>query len=208
MGMGGGGSGEARRAREDTERRERERQANISQGKREIDGAFNQFGDDYYDDYQDQVLSYYNPQIDDQYGDAQAKLNAALAGRGILESTVGAGANSGLLKEYNKERTSIANEAVDATNKVREGVENSKTDLYALNSAAADPEGMGARAVGSATALVAPPTLTPLGQVFQGFLQPWLNYQQGANSRPGPAYQSPIRGNNPKAGYGSGSVVR
>jgi hypothetical protein len=206
-GFGGGNDDaqeEAERSREDMERRERERQRQISQGKTAIDGAFSQFDDNYYSGYKGKVLDYYNPQIEDQYGDAQAKLVAALAGRGQLESTAGAGAFADVSKEYNTQRTGVANQAVDAAQKLQGNVENQKTDLYALNAAAADAKGMGARAVGSATALTAPPTLSPIGRLFDAVLQPWLNYRNAAGNAPGAAYQSPVRSGSPA---GSGRVI-
>ena len=203
MCFGNSAADEARRARQETERREQERQEKVSAGKVAIDNAFARFGDDYYRDYTDTYTDYYFPQIDDQFDRASAKLVAALAGRGVLDSTPGIDARSQLLKQYNTQRTGIANEAVDAANRLKGTVENTKTDMYTLNQAAADPEAMGARAVGQATALVAPPTTSPLSQVFASFLAPYLQNRQNASLVPAQQYAPISRA----TGAGSARVV-
>lgn len=208
MCFGGGNSAanDAKKQQKELDRREAERQSKIKAGKGKIDEAFGQFDDDYYGGYKGAYTDYYFPQIDDQFGKAKNKLVAALAGRGTLESTPGINAVGDLTENYNQQRTGIANEALDAAQKLRSTVENNKTDLYALNLSAADPESMSAMAQGQATALVAPPTMSPLSQVFASALQPYLNYQSAAQNRAPASYRSGIPGG--ASGQGSGRVVR
>lgn len=196
---------QAKKQQEELERKEAERQAKIAEGKTAIDTAFSQFDDDYYGGYKGAYLDYYLPQLDSQFTDANAKLVAALAGRGTLESTPGFNAVGKLTENYNQQRTGIANEAENAANQLQSTVENNKSDLYALNLSAADPEAMNTLAQGQATALVAPPTLSPLSQVFASALQPYLNYQSAAQNSPGAPYQSSIT---TASGGGSGRVIR
>ena len=201
---------DAKRQRRDMERREAARQAAIKSGKKNINSAFGQFNDSYYGDFKKAHLDYYLPQLDTQYAEANGKMIAALAGRGMLESTVGADKSAGLLTDYNTQRTGIANEAQSAANKLKSTVENSKTDLYALNSASEDPAAMGARAVGQASTLVASPPFSPLGQVFASSLQPLVAAQNAYNTRPDPRYPEqaapPPAWRQPR-GQGSGRVV-
>lgn len=205
----GGGSNsaaeDAERQRKKLEKQERERQANIKAGKGKIDTAFGQFDDSYYDAYKGDYTGYYFPQIDSQFGDATAKLTAALAGRGMLESTPGINAIGDLTETYNTQRTGIANEAQDAAQKLRANVENNKSDLYALNLSAADPEAANTLAQGRAASLAAPPATSPLTQVFAAALQPYLNYQSASQNRAGAPYQSRVT---TASGSGSGRVVR
>lgn len=196
---------EANKAAQETKDREAKRQKDIGQGKTNIDSAFARFDPAYYQGYQNDYTGYYNPQLDDQFKTASAKTIAALAGRGTLESTAGNAKQGELQTQYDTARTGIANEAVDAANKLKGNVENTKTDLYSLNQASADPEAMGARAVGQATSLVAPPTTSPLGQVFASFLQPFANYQSGWQNRSGPSYSSPY---GTPSYSGSGRVIK
>jgi hypothetical protein len=186
------------------ETRERRRQYEVKGGRQNIDKAYTQYGDDYYNDYKQDYTDYYFPQLEQQFGDATGKLTATLAGRGMKNSTVGIDAVGDLTQENIRARTAIGNEAQDATQKLRGTVENSKTNLYALNESAADAAGINARAIGEATALVAPPAYSPLGQVFAAALQPWANYSAARQNRPRSPYSSVISG---ASGQGSGRVI-
>ncbi len=184
------------------ERREISRQHDVDLGKIGIDKAFSGFGDSYYGGYRNDYTGYYNPQLDRQYGRAVDKTTANLAERGILESSVGAQKFADLAKQNADARTNIANEALDASNKLRGQVENAKSSLYSLNEASADPQAINAQAIGQATSLVAPPTYSPLGEVFASALNSLSNYAQARNNRPTKSYQSPYA-----TGFGSGRVV-
>lgn len=189
------------------EAQEMSRQHDIKLGQIGIDKAFGRFGDDYYDQYKTDYTGYYYPQLDTQFEDAKAKLTAALAGRGILESTAGFDKLGDLTKEYTDAKSNIANESLDAANKLRGQVENSKSNLYSLNEVSADPKAVNAQATGQATALVAPPQYSPLGQVFAAALAPFANYQQAASNTPTRSYTSPYS-TAAVGSAGSGRVVR
>lgn len=181
--------------------RELQRQHAVDIGKEAIDNNFNKFDGKYYKNYRGDYSGYYNPQVKEQYNQTTDKLKATLADRGMLESSVGNQAQADLFKDYGEAKTNIANEALDASNKLRSQIQNAKTNLYSLNEASADPMGVNAQAVGQATALVAPPTYSPLGQLFTAALNPFLQYQQAASNSPTRNYTSAYNGN------GSGSVV-
>lgn len=182
--------------------REYERQHDIDLGRIGIDKSFAKFDDPYYDQYKADYTGYYYPQLDRQYGKAVDKMTAALAGRGMLESTAGASQFADLGRENAEARTNIANEAQDAANKLRGTVENEKSNLYSLNQASADPQAVNAQAVGQATALVAPPQYSPLGQVFANALGSLGNFVSAKQNTPTKSYVSPY-----PTGYGSGKVV-
>ena len=185
------------------ELREVSRQNDINLGRIGIDKSFSKFNDDYYKGYQKDYTDFYNPQLDRQFGEVVDKTTAALAGRGMLESTVGGNAFGDLTRQQTEARTNIANEGVDASNKLRGSVENAKSSLYSLNEASANPQAVNAQAVGQASALVAPPTYDPLGQVFASAIGTLGNYQQAKQNTPTKSYKSPYA-----SGYGSGKVVR
>lgn len=183
------------------EARELERQYAVDLGKVGIDKNFKKFDKDYYKDYRKDYRAYYRPQVKDQFNESTGKLTASLADRGMLESSVGNSAQAKLYKDYTQANTNIANEAVDASNKLRSQVQDQKSNLYSLNEASADPMGVNAQAIGASTALVAPPTYSPLGQLFSSALQPFLNYQQTASNSPTRNYASPYNT------IGSGKVI-
>jgi len=152
------------------------RQDKIKAGQSKIDEAFGQFNDPYFTGYQQTYTDYYRPQIADQYKEARGKLIAALAGRGVLNSSIGGNALARVEKQRADAEGAVANQAVDATNNLKGQVEQTKTNLYNLNRSAADPEGIAARATGEATAIAAPQALSPLGQVFASSIAPFVTF--------------------------------
>jgi len=185
------------------EMREVTRQGDVALGRIGIDKAFSNFGDDYYKKYQNDYTGFYYPDLDRQYQEAVGKMQSALAGRGMLESTVGASKLADLTRQQTEARANIGNEAVDASNKLRGTVENAKSSLYAQNEASANPQSVNAQAVGQATALVAPPTYSPLGQIFSNVLDGFSNVAQARQNRATANYKSPYT----SSVYGSGKVV-
>jgi hypothetical protein len=168
---------DAQAAKDQAEADEAARKAAIAQGNANIDAAFSQFDDDYFRNFKNTYRGYYNPQLDEQYADSVGKLTAALAGRGQLGGTVGDDAFRNVVGRYDDERARIGNEAETAAADLLGRIEGQKSGLYTLNQAAADPEGINARARAEATSLVAPPTYSQLGQVFQDLINPYLGYR-------------------------------
>ena len=168
--FGGGSNNSAQNAAAEQlaqmRRAEEARQDQIRQGQSNIDTAFSQFDPAYYDKFRKTYTDVYNPQIADQYARAKDKLTAVLAGRGTLESTVGGAKFGDLTKTRNEAETDVANRGFDASNELKGKVEGAKTSLYTLNTGAADPALAANQAMGSASSFAAPPTLSPLGQVF------------------------------------------
>lgn len=186
------------------EMREVLRQGDVGLGKIGIDKQFGKFDDGYYDKYKNAYTGYYMPNLQKQFGDAQDKLTANLADRGMLASSVGGTQFANLSKENADAKANIANEANDAAKKLRGTVENAKTSLYSLNEASANPQSVNAQAIGQSTALVAPPTYSPLGQVFASFLSALPTFNDARAGTTPRRYTSPYT---TPSGYGSGSVV-
>lgn len=148
---------------------EKQRQERIRQGQGGIDTAFNQFDPGYYDRFRQRFNDFYTPQIADQYDRARDKLIATLAGRGTLESTVGAAKFGDLERTRTDALADIGNRSMDASNDLRSKVEGAKTNLYTLNTGVGDPAMMASQATGAASSIAAP-ALSPLGSVFQSVL--------------------------------------
>ena len=172
----------------ETKAREEKHQADILAGQGEIDKAFAGYNPAYYGNYKDAYVKNYNPQIDRQHFDAVGKITASLAGRGMLDSTVGAKKFAQAGEVANDARLRVANDAEGAAGDIKTKVAQRKTDLYALNNAAADPQGAAANAVGAATALAAPPAYSQMGQMFSDVLAPLSAYQQAKLNSAGGGY--------------------
>lgn len=189
---------------------EERRQLRIREGQTGIDDAFSQFDDDYFAQYADDYTGNYFPQLEDQFADSQAKLIASLARRRMLESTSGANVLADLSEENNKRRTQIADEAESAKQDFRGNVERAKSDLYALNSASADPDAIGNRAVAEATSLVQKPTFTPLGDVFASIVQPFAAFSNADRNSVNPSLPWNRAGRSylPTSSAGTGRITR
>jgi len=145
---------------------EEARQGRITEGQGKIDQAFSQFNPAYFKTFQDASVAANTPQVEDQYTRAKDKAAAILAGRGILKSNIAANALGDVEKTRATTLGQIANDAVTQANNLRAAVEKQKTDLYTLNTSAGDPTAMANRAIGEATALVAPPPTSQLSNIF------------------------------------------
>lgn len=155
---------------------EEARQGRITAGRGNIDNAFTQFNDDYYGGIEKDYGDFYNPQAQKQYEDTLKQLTFQLARQGILESKAGAEKVGELEGKYGDIRADIANKGKSAANSARTSVENQRNDLYGLNTSSADPTMIAGRASAAAGNLSAPQTLSPLANMFAGFIN------QGANA--------------------------
>lgn len=207
MCFGGGGSTnqDASNTANDINARELIRQSDVTKGKANIDANFKQFDDPYYAGYEKAYANNYLPQVDKQYNTSVGKMIAALAERGIDRSSVGAAAQGDLYEDKTKAVAGIASDARGAADTLRSNVENTKSNLYAMNSASADPAAASAMALGQSKSLVAPPQYSPIGDVFAAAMQPFSNGVSAANNAPGTPYKSPYTTANRS---GSGTVVR
>lgn len=193
---------EAQNQAAELRRREEERQQRVQAGREGINSAFSQFDDNFFTGFTDAFKQSQLPSLDRQFGDARGKLIAALAGRGTLESTVGADALADLQLTNDDARTDIGNRATDATNDLRSRIENTKSNLFGLNTGSTDPAQLNTQAISAASTLAAPPSTTPLGDVFSSALQPFVAFQSAKNNRSGERPRSVLA-----RGTGSGRVV-
>jgi hypothetical protein len=197
---------EAKNAEERIRAEEAARRYRITEGNTNIDTAFKQYDPAYYDTFEQTYKNNFNPQVDQQYSEARDKLIAALAGRGTLGGTVGTNALAKAAKVRDDSRIQVGSEAKTAATDLKGRVENQKSNLYALNQSAADPEGIMTRATGAATALAAPPQFSQLGQLFSTALAPYALYRESLANSAGAPYRYP--GQSSGTSKGSGSVVR
>lgn len=186
---------------------EQERQARITQGKQSIDSAFSVFDPKYFDKFKGDYLGYYNPQVDEQFTDARQDLRYNLARAGTEDSTPGQKAFADLTEGYGDKRREIESKATEATNNIRSQVEQNKSDLYAQNTASADPSLAAMSAAGRAGSLSTPPSLSPLADLFAGMTNAGAAFIQGNNRGLPAGYRNAFQSGMPSSS-GSSYVVR
>lgn len=166
MGKKGGSQKQANIARYE----EQERQNRIREGTTRIDDMFNgQFTDGYFDKQRQSFLDYANPQLEDQYADAQKQLTYSLTRSGLLDSSVRADKEAELQKKYDLNKQQIADQAQSYSTDARNNVEKSRSDLITILNATGDAEGAANSAITRASALSQPQAYSPLTQLFADF---------------------------------------
>lgn len=159
-------------------------QQNIAQDQNTINGAFAQFDPNYFQNYVNDYTNYYTPQLQQQYGLAKDQLTAALSGNGTLESTVGANALAQLAQRDADQAAQISQQGAAAGTALEGNVAQQKANLFNQANASVDPSQIAANAQAATTALAAPPTYQPLGNVFSDLVTPFSNYTKSAASTP------------------------
>lgn len=174
---------------------EAKRKKAITEGRANIDATFSKFDPAYYQQIGDAYNSYYQPQLADQYEDARKNLTYGLARKGILASSA-AGDQFGKAKtEFDRQRVRIGSQAQDRVAQAKADVEQNRSDLYALNEAAADPNAIAGMSASRAASIQPQQSLSPLENVFASFLNSpatsALAYQYAANRPISPTIFNP-----------------
>jgi len=120
-------------------RAEQERQNRINQGMSLIDQKFN-FGDDFFKQRENDYLAWANPQLDEQYQDAQKQLTFGLSRMGHGQGSQTMTDRWGRLEQDNTQnRANIADQAKDVANQARGLIGQQRAQLINMANMAADP---------------------------------------------------------------------
>lgn len=164
--MGGkGGGGEAAAARQD----EYARQEQVRGGTARVNDIFGQFDDNFFKGRRDAFTAYANPQLEQQYGDAQKELTYALARGGNLNSSVRGQQAGELQQKFDLNKQSIADQALASEGAARNAVEDSRANLIATLNATGDATGVANQALARSSALSQPAAYSPLSNLFSDF---------------------------------------
>jgi hypothetical protein len=175
------------------------------QARSDIDSAFSRFTPDYYSKFTQDYTNNYIPEVNRQYGLAKQNLLYGLARSGIGQSQSAASQQGLLAEDRGRKVADISNQAVDATTQLRNNVTTAKSNL--LNTALSDQTLGSPITPGSADAissafdqtsralsqarssagdvintLAAPPTYSPLGNLFGSAASGVASYLSGNQS--------------------------
>ena len=198
MCLGGGSDGAdkaAKKAAQAAAAAEAKRKKAIEEGRLRIDQEFSKFDPAYFQQIGDAYNSYYLPQLSDQYEDARKNLTFGLARKGILASSAATDELGKARTEFDRQRVRIGSQAQDRVSQAKADVEQNRSDLYALNEAAADPNATQTMAASRAASIQPQQGLSPLENVFASFLNSpatsTLAYQYAANRPISPTVFNP-----------------
>jgi len=125
------------------------------------------FDNNFYNSRETAYKNFALPQMEDQYTKAQQQLMYALARTGRLQSSTRGTKFADLQKEYDINKTNIADKARQYAGDARSNVERARSDLVALNNSVADPNAIAAQAAMSSQSLSTMPAFDPMAPLFQ-----------------------------------------
>lgn len=128
-----------------------------------------QFTDDFFNGRKQAYLNYADPQLQDQYGDANRQLTFSLARSGLLDSSARGQKLGELQKLYDTQKQAIADKALSYETGARNSVEDARSNLIQTLNATGDAEGAANSALARSQALSAPDAYSPLAQLFTDF---------------------------------------
>jgi len=127
------------------------------------------FNDDFFNGLKQSYLDYADPQLEDQYNDANKQLTFSLARSGNLDSSARAEKEADLGKLYDTQKRAVADKALGYETSSRNAVEDARANLLSTLNATGDQQGAVNSALARASALSQPPAYDPLGQLFVDF---------------------------------------
>lgn len=160
------------------------RQGEITKGTKSINDNFAQFNDAFYTGRKADYLGYYQPQLDDQFGDATKNLTFNLARNGTLKSTMAADETAKLTKKYDLQKGSLVSNAEADGAALKSGIGQQKTSLISQLNATGDATAASDAALGRTQELFnTRPAFNPLGDLFAGAGDAVTNYAANANNQ-------------------------
>lgn len=164
-------------------KKEEEREARIKTGTAKLDTQFAGFDDNFYNGRRNAYTGFYQPQLDDQFGQARDQLTYALARAGTLNSTLAADKQADLTKKYDVQRASILSQANDQVSAQQSRIGNEKSALVAQLNATGDADAVSNQALSRTQQLYQEqPAYNPLGDIFSGVAAGIGNYVNNQNN--------------------------
>lgn len=166
------------------------------------------FDDSFYNARAKSYTDYATPQLDQQYADAVKQLTFALSRNNRLDSSVAGEQRSKLLRDYNTQKTAVADRGIQYGNQARQSVESSRADLVNLNNNTANPNQVAIEAQNRLAGLQAAPAFDPLGPLFANTgdaLGTQADLERRSNARYNTGLFTPAA---VSSGQGSGRTIR
>lgn len=190
----------AAQAQQEAANRQATIEKNATTNQARINSDFGQFNDNWYNQYRNAYTNYYTPQVQKQYQDAVDQEKAILAGRGILESSVGAKALADLGGRQSDALQGIQSNADNAVNAQKQNVNAAQNKLSQLAASGTDPSVVAAQSAAQAGTLSQPQQFQSLGSVFSDLVTPFANYTKAAVNSPTAGFASLFPSNSPAFG--------
>lgn len=165
---GGGGDGGAAAA-------EAKRQANLDEGMTSIGNIFSKYDSNFYANRGKAYTAAVMPQVTKQYQDTKSNLTYALARNGLLNSSAATTRGQDLETEYNKNLTTVANQAQGQSNALRQQVSDTRGNLTNQLISSGDPSVALSQGNAMTAGLNTAPNFSPMGNMFSDWSNTYLS---------------------------------
>jgi hypothetical protein len=148
------------------------RQNSVNESIGNVNNAFSQFNDSWFGNKRNDYLSYYTPQVDQQYAQAQQDTLYQLARQGLNNSSAGGKVYSDLARDYGNQKQSVQSGANAYEQQARAQVEAQRNNLINQATATANPSAAASaanNAVGSLQMIQPSGGYSPLAGLFNTF---------------------------------------
>lgn len=167
--------------------------------------TYSGIGDDFYDQYRQNVLDYYEPQLADRYSDAQDQLLFRLGRQGILRSSAASDMQGDMVKDYSDQQASIRSKADSLVGNLRNKVSGQKQAAVQQLVATEDPTSTANYALTDVNAIQDnQPELSPLGDIFNTAVQAYTSYQNAKQTK---QFADQLATRSPYSTSGAGRVI-
>jgi len=173
-------------------------EAQITKATDQINNAFAGFNDAFYNKRKQAYENYMVPQLGEQYRNQQHQLGYSLSDSGLGHSSVARRLGDSLSGEFNKQRATIANNALADVGQLKQDVARSQNSLIGEANIANNPSSVAQSALGTASAFQSPSMFQPIGELFNSWGNMYLANQNQKRYAPVTA-----QANQYSAGYGS-----
>lgn len=173
--FGGGGDGGAGAARNN----QVQQQKAVTAATDRINQTYAGFNPRFYDEQYQKLVKSQMPAEQQQFSQAKDQLGFKLANQGIGKSSQARKLGESLTAQEDIAKQTIANAAQGNVNQLRQNIEQSRSNLIGEAAVANQPGSVANQALMTANSFQGPSVMAPLGQLFAG----WSNtYLQGTNN--------------------------
>lgn len=158
---------------------EAQRQATITEGQGKIADIFSSYNPDYYSGLSTDYTNEYQPQVQDQYNQAQQALLYAQANQGITGSSAGAFENSQLDKQNAAQVQQVDSAANDYANSAKSQVQTLQNNLTNQLESTGDDSTISPTDLNQLN-IQSVSSMTPLTGLFNNLTNQYGNYSAGA----------------------------
>jgi hypothetical protein len=166
----------------DAENKAQLKQQQLTDATTQINNSFDQFDGNFYKNYGQQLMSFWQPDLDRQYGDAQRSVNYNFADTQPGGGSAPAEAMGRLKQAYDSAELSAQDNATSQSNQLHSSIEGQRSNLLSEANSSTDPGGVASSTAGQISSIPTQAPYSPLGDVFSNLTSQYATATQAAKN--------------------------